>query len=78
MENNIDVIYPEIGYFELGSVIDNLIIRKKPTKGSRMFCIYLFKNVHILRDARARMIHAHIPTHPHTHIALFILRQYIY
>ncbi len=35
-EDNIDVIYPEIGYFELGKVIDNLNILKKPTKGSRM------------------------------------------
>jgi hypothetical protein len=36
-EDNIEVIYPEIGYFELGKVIDDLNIRqKKPTKGSRM------------------------------------------
>jgi hypothetical protein len=67
MENNIDVIYPEIGYFQLGSIIDNLIIHKKTTKGSRMSCIYPSRNAHILRDECARMIHAHIP-----HTALFI------
>lgn len=39
-------MYPEIGYFELGSVIDNLNIRKYLLKGSRM-CLYppLLKNV---------------------------------
>jgi hypothetical protein len=36
VEDNIEVIYPEIGYFELATVIDNLKIREKPTKGSRM------------------------------------------
>ncbi len=46
MENHIEVIYPEIGYFELGNVIDNLNIRKNPTKGSRMSCICLSKNVY--------------------------------
>lgn len=41
-EKNTEVMYPEIGYFELGSVIDNLNIRKHPTKGSRMsLCLSL-------------------------------------
>ena len=46
-EKNIEVMYPEIGYFELGNVIDNLNIRKYLTKGSRMSVLYppLLKNV---------------------------------
>ncbi|UJR15901.1 hypothetical protein I4U23_002824 [Adineta vaga] len=32
----IDILYPEIGYYQLGTVIDNLKLPEKKTKGSRM------------------------------------------
>lgn len=31
-----DVFYPEVEYFEIGRVIDNLKLPEKTTKGSRM------------------------------------------
>jgi hypothetical protein len=42
-------MYPEIGYFELGKVIDDLNLPKKATKGSRMITLLFPTNVSIQR-----------------------------
>jgi len=34
-----EVIYPEIGYFEMARAIDNLKFQRKTTKGSRMSAV---------------------------------------
>jgi len=41
-EDHIEVIYPEIGYFVLARVIDNLRSPEKTTKGSRMSVFSLY------------------------------------
>jgi len=47
-----EVIYPEIGYFELARAIDNLKAQYKTTKGSRMSDVWILpvgnkKNIYI-------------------------------
>jgi hypothetical protein len=37
-----EVIYPEIGYFEMARAIDNLKNQRKTTQGSRMSAVWNF------------------------------------